>query len=537
MKDMKILAIIPACEGSESLPNKNLRIINGKPLIYYSINNAKKSKYINDIIVTTNSKEILSIAAHMKVIAEKRDERLCNINVSLDEVIFSLKQEVNFDSYDYIVTMQSISPTLKHSTLDHAIERCIDEQCDTMISVSNRANFYWGTDNDIPLPIWKVRMNKHQLPPFYMETGAFLITKPGYITKESRIGDKCLLYELDPTEAIDVFSFGDLKQAENIICQKSVAFYVNGNNQRGMGHIYRVFQLADEFFSKPDIYYDKNQTSREMFGKTSHNLIPVNGENELLLLIKNNQYDIFINDILSTSIEYMTNLRKQLPDGKIINFEDDGEGAVLADIVFNALYEEKFAPNVKVGADYFVASKLFLLYEPISIKKNISNILVTFGGADPQNYTERFLNIIKQTKYDKFHFYIVIGRAKENCDVILSNDKDNIEILYNIENMAEIMSKCDIAVTSRGRTGYELAMLGIPTISMAQNDREEKHNFISAENGFIYLGQNPSDRVIEDALDNLVSMSQHERHLMQMKMLRKDLHNGRKHIMNLIDNL
>ncbi|EYA68652.1 cytidylyltransferase -containing domain protein, partial [Bacteroides fragilis str. S24L15] len=41
------------------------------------------------------------------------------------------------------------------------------------------------------------------------------------------------------------------------------------------------------------------------------------------------------------------------------------------------------------------------------------------------------------------------------------------------------MSKCDIGITSRGRTGYELAVLGIPTIAMAQNEREEKHGFVN----------------------------------------------------------
>ena len=42
---MRILAVIPACEGSVSLPNKNLRVINGKPLIYYVIRNARNSRY------------------------------------------------------------------------------------------------------------------------------------------------------------------------------------------------------------------------------------------------------------------------------------------------------------------------------------------------------------------------------------------------------------------------------------------------------------------------------------------------------------
>lgn len=58
---------------------------------------------------------------------------------------------------------------------------------------------------------------------------------------------------------------------------KSVAIYVNGNNKRGIGHIYRALELADEFYTKPDIYYDVNQTDVKVFGQTTHTLIPVNG--------------------------------------------------------------------------------------------------------------------------------------------------------------------------------------------------------------------------------------------------------------------
>ena len=98
--------------------------------------------------------------------------------------------------------------------------------------------------------------------------------------------------------------------------------------------------------------------------------------------------------------------------------------------------------------------------------------------------------------------------------------------------MPEIMSDCDIAITSRGRTGFELAMLGIPTISVAQNEREQRHNFMSEENGFDYLGINPSEEKLEEALDRLVNSGTQYRKNIQKKMLSKNLHNGRKDYLN-----
>ena len=148
------------------------------------------------------------------------------------------------------------------------------------------------------------------------------------------------------------------------------------------------------------------------------------------------------------------------------------------------------------------------------------------------------MKIIAKTEYRHINFHVVIGCAKKNVESLMAyNDYPHIDVRYNIDNMPEVMSKCDVAVTSRGRTGYELAVLGIPAITIAQNDRECLHNFLQERNGFTYLGMNPDDAVIEKALQRYINMSQEEREQQQSLMLAKDLRNGRKRVMNLIDNL
>lgn len=535
---MKILAIIPACEGSKVFPNKNIRIVNGKPLIYYVINNAKNSKFIDNIIVTTNSNEIINIAKQMGVMTKLRADNLCNSNTSLDMVVNDIFADINIKDYDYIVTMQSISPTLKTVTLDKAIDECITNNYDTVISVVSKKKFCWNVLNNKPVPLYQKRVNRSLLQPFYIETGGFLITKSCFVSKESRLGKNIKLFELPENEAVDVYCFGDLKQVENILNNKSVAIYVNGNNQIGLGHIYRVIQLADELFVKPDIYFDYNQTDAVTFGKTAHNLIGVNGPDGLFKTLENKNYDIFINDILSTDKIYMQKLKEVLPLAKIINFEDEGGGAILADKVFNALYEDEYLPNVLAGEKYFIASKLFLLYEPIKIKDKVKNVFISFGGADPKNYTDVLLKIITEHKYDDINFIIVVGKAKANVDALLKYNKfKNIQILFNIDNMPEIMNKCDVAFTSRGRTGFELVFLGIPCVSIAQNKREELHTFLSPKNGINYFGKNPSINIIRKTLDEYIFSSKEYRQNLQNKMLAKDLRNGRQNVMNIILNL
>lgn len=533
---MKILAVIPARSGSKGIPNKNIRLLAGYPMIYYAINNAKKSNYISDIIVTTDSPEIQIIASQMGVDCKWRSFELCKDDVTLDAVVYDAIP--NSTIWDYIITLQPTSPTLSVKTLDQAIRVTMDLNLDTLISVVNSPHLTWRDEGGIKIPNYTKRLNRQYLAPLYVETGTFLITKACFVSPESRIGPNVDVFEVPADEAIDIDNFDDLYNAANILCKEKVAIYVNGNNTRGIGHIYRALEMADEFYTKPDIYYDSNQTDPSVFGITTHSLISVNGIGELFEKCKINQYTIFINDILSTSIDYMIGLRTVLPKAKIINFEDDGEGAIKADAVFNALYDDGNMPHIYGGEQYYISGKLLLFYHPITIKEKVSTIFICFGGADPENYTDRILEIIVTEKYKDYHFIVALGRAKTNIKSLLEyNHYPNIEVIYDVSNMPELMSKSDIAIASRGRTCYELAMLGIPTISIAENDRENRHSFVSGENGFAYLGIDPENKMIEEYLDMYLGMSQKVRQHYQNILISHNLRNGRKNVMNIINNL
>lgn len=533
---MRILAVIPARAGSKGIPNKNIRIICGHPLIYYAINNAKNSKYITDIVVTTDSPHIKIIAKQMSVKCKWRDERLCADDVTLDAVIDdAIDKNIQ---WDYIVTMQPTSPTLTVSTLDNAIEYAIENKLDTLISAINAPHLSWMEKDGVKVPAYKERLNRQYLPANYLETGAFVISKADIVTLDTRIGEKVDIFEISENEAVDVDTFLDLKVVSDILNVKKVAIYVNGNNERGIGHIYRALEVADEFYTKPDIYYDKNQTDISVFGKTTHSLIPVDGIFDLFNKCKEKQYNLFINDILSTSIDYIIGLRSVLPKAKIINFEDDGEGVTKADVVFNALYSNSDYPNVNAGEKYYISGKTFMFYEPIDIAADVKKVFISFGGADPMNYSERMLNIISRSEYSRYNFVVVLGRAKNNVEKLMEYSKyDNIKIYHDVVDMPELMTQCDMAITSRGRTGYELAMLGIPTIAMAQNKREECHTFVSNENGFTYIGLNPPDEIIKANLDMYLKLGQETRQHFQDLMLSHDLKSGRKRVMDIINNL
>ena len=195
---MKILAVIPARAGSKGIPNKNIRIVGEHPLVYYAIHNALMSKLITDVVVTTDSKEVGIIASQMGANIKWRDPALCADDVTLDSVVFDA---IPVDQHwDYIVTLQPTSPTLKVETLDQAIEYAIANDLDTVISAINAPHLSWSVKDGKKVPNYTQRLNRQFLPPCYMETGAFLISKANLVTEKTRIGNKIDIYEVPEDE-------------------------------------------------------------------------------------------------------------------------------------------------------------------------------------------------------------------------------------------------------------------------------------------------------------------------------------------------
>jgi len=119
----KIIAIIPARSGSKSIKNKNIKILNGKPLIAWSIQACLKSKFINKVIVSTDSRKYAKIAknygAHEIIIRPK--------NISKDkstdyEAILHMIHNLKYSSYDLIAHIRPTTPQRNVSDIDRAIK-------------------------------------------------------------------------------------------------------------------------------------------------------------------------------------------------------------------------------------------------------------------------------------------------------------------------------------------------------------------------------------------------------------------------------
>ena len=120
----KVIAIIPARAGSKGVLNKNIKSLNGKPLISYTIEEAKKSKFIDKLIVSTDSKEIadISLSQGASVPFIRPSELSTDSSLTFDVI----KHTMNFlkdkdEHYDIIVLLQPTTPFRKVESIDKAI--------------------------------------------------------------------------------------------------------------------------------------------------------------------------------------------------------------------------------------------------------------------------------------------------------------------------------------------------------------------------------------------------------------------------------
>lgn len=538
---MQILAVIPARGGSKGIPKKNIRLMNGKPLISYSINNAKNSRYITDVFVTTDSNEISEVAEEYGVEIIKRDESLSSDLITLDPVVFHAKncaEKIKNKKYDAVVTLQPTSPLLKTETLDNAIEYFINGNYDTVISVINKPHLSWGLQENKIIPLYKERKNRQELPPQYFETGAFLIAKADCVKNHTRIGKNVSVFEVAENESIDIDDKNDWLLTENLMKCKKIIFRAEGYKKLGLGHIYNCITLAFSMIEH-DVLIVVSEKSVEGIEKIRETNLPykiIKHESEINKIIEDFKPDIWVNDCLNTTKEYIESLKSKIK--RVVTIEDLGSGIEVADAVINALYKPINDKHVYSGYKYVCLRDEFQAEQPAKFSEKVKNVLVMFGGTDPTNLNKRLYNSILKfsDKYKdiKFNFITGIGYDAEKNGVITQKDK-NIYVYPNVPRVTTYMKHADLAITSQGRTIFELAAMGVPSIVLSQNKREQTHLFARLEHGFLNLGigKEVEQNLIENTLDWLINTQAIRKNMYDL-MLSYQLKEGLQRVKNII---
>lgn len=227
-KNKKIIAIIPARGGSKGIPNKNIIDLCGKPLIQYSIDSAKGSKYIDKVIVSTDSEKIAEVSRKSGAdVPFLRPAGISNdVAKSSDVVIHGidfLKENYGYE-YDYVILLQPTSPLRTAKHIDDAIELCINSHSSSLVSVkevSENPVIMRTIENNKLNEVLRFdggNLRRQDLPKFYIFNGAIYITTVDFIkNKRVFVNEDTIPFVMEEEASIDIDNKLDLKIAEFIM--------------------------------------------------------------------------------------------------------------------------------------------------------------------------------------------------------------------------------------------------------------------------------------------------------------------------------
>ena len=491
----KILVVIPARGDSKRILRKNIRLLADKPLIAHAIGIAKSSKYVDDVVVSSEDFEIIRIAEKFGASIVRRSPNLAGDRIPLDPVILDAtvqKEKQAFDEYDIVITIQPTSPLLKSETLDKAIEKFDNYNIDTVISVTGEKHFNWmfNESENRYYPLFSERVNQDYLPTEFIETGGFFATRRHFLTPNSRMGNNVDLMEISREESINIVSYEDWWVAERYLNKKKIALIVNASDEIGISRMDRCIALASRLLSDNVLFLldENHQMGIDMVNKFNCPYRVYDGEDELFDLLKRFNPHIVINDVSDTSKDYI-NRQKQL-GFFVINFEDVGTGSEDADLVFDVLYEHDGGfGNIFIGYKYYLLRDEFYFQPKKIVNPNVDTVLIAFGGDDSNNLTERTLESVLGSGYaGRIDVILPFNYSKKEQILQKYEMSHNVQIYHRVNNISDFMLRADIVFSSAGRKMYEICSVGTPCICICQNGREQTHAFGSPKNGFINMG-------------------------------------------------
>ena len=232
MNEKRILGVIPARGGSKSIPNKNIKKLNGNPLIKYTIDAALGSKLLTHCVVSTDSDSIASVAKSCGALVPfKRPDHLSGDDALSLPVVQHAVQFMENDQqykYDAVIMLQPTTPLRLTSDIDNTINLLFDTNSDSVISVVEVGGYH-------PLRMKRVvdgrlinyidqgyenMQPRQELPPVFIRNGAIYAVKRDVLMEDdSWVGDDVRAYVMSPDRSINIDTFADLLLAESYFSQ------------------------------------------------------------------------------------------------------------------------------------------------------------------------------------------------------------------------------------------------------------------------------------------------------------------------------
>ncbi len=486
---MKKAVIIPAVKKNVAFHDDLVKKLAGRSLIERSVSKATEITEKENIYIVTDSEEI-------RLFCQRKDvhyfyEKSLKLNPgAIAESLITFLSSIA-DKYQAFILLSPYAPLLKANEIRKALKEFEARRVKLVIPVKEETSrIFTGNQKGI-----HEILNGEAERKLLIESQSFQIIH-GDLIKNDLLGSagiKPHVYKLDHS-LIEIKSYQDWWVCEKLLRRKRIVFRVIGNEKVGMGHIQRALTLAHEI-TDHEILFVCETNSRvaiitlEGFDYWLKVCKPDEIEDEIVAL----EPDLIINDILDSDPNYIRKLRAK--NISVINFEDLGAGAELTNLTVNELYDDPLiaGENILWGQEYFFVREEFDDAKPNQFKETIQDLLIMFGGTDPNDYTRKILRLVKSIcQKNNIKIYVITGGGypfiNELEEEINQMTDADIEYHHSINVVSHIMEKVQIAISANGRTAYELAHMNIPSIVLSHHERENSHKFTREENGHIPLG-------------------------------------------------
>jgi len=483
MKNKNIFLIM-ARSGNEYLARQNLRLVNDKPLLFYILQTCLKFKN-TDIYVTTDSEEIseLSLMYGAKVI--KRPKSLTKNSTSLEEIAFHSLSNLSNNglTFEKCLILSPQFLLIKQSTLEKFFEN-LNNSISTICGYTDNFEKFKKI-NDPSKSFNKL----HNLDSHVVDVKKIISFKCTQFLQNKKFNSNYYGLKLSKNELFSLSNYHDIGVLETIVKRKKILIRVDGNNEIGLGHVYNMLTILNHFRNDDllIVMNSKKNMGSDKFKEHLYKLKFFSNQKQLGNIIKKYQPDIIFNDILDTSPKYMKFLKQFT--SFIVNFEDLGGGNKHANLVFNPIYySKKKTNNIFYGSKYAAVRDEFRIWQNLIINKEVKKVLITFGGSDPTNKTQKIIEILQNNNLKNIEFTILLGigyshkKSLNNLILKMRKNNFNLKIIEGSDFLAKFFRETDFAITSNGRTVFELAAMNVPIITIPVNNREKTHSFVKYAN-------------------------------------------------------
>lgn len=230
---MNILGLIPARGGSKGIPGKNIRLLDGKPLLQYTFGAGRNSKLLSRLILSSDDTAIIEVAELLGLeVPFVRPSHLAqDVTGSLEVVLHALDfLEAKGETYDAVCLLQPTSPFRKEGLIDAAIEKFSSGGFDSLISVRQvpeNFNPHWIFEEQngllkIATGEDEIITRRQELPTAYYRDGAVYLTKTEVLRdQKSLFGKKVGFIDATGEPYVNIDEPSDWKKAEQLLKSRS----------------------------------------------------------------------------------------------------------------------------------------------------------------------------------------------------------------------------------------------------------------------------------------------------------------------------